>query len=164
MSMKTTMLNQTGQVAVEFALATPVLALFVLTFLAISAMCIRGEVASLASIEAARAAGVYRQEAVANRLRSANHPQVLSNAMSLRFISSQGGERGRNWDDSFAMVVDHNNRPYFGITNVKGGIRRASPATSALIPDLSDGILNGGDSPSPYCRCMEGYCLCGFGH
>lgn len=90
MNMKTAQINRRGQAAIEFALAIPAVALLVLAFVSISMMCIRGEVASAAAFEAARA--------------------------------------------------------------------------SALTRNLPDETMNGGDSPSPYCRCMEGYCLCGFGN
>lgn len=161
--MKTMPNDQRGQAATEFALAIPILALFLLTFMAISAMCIRGEIASLAAAEAARAASVYQEGDVADALRYAN-PRILSNAMSLELVSTRGGGRAQNWEGALAAVVEQNGRPYFGITSVKGGVRRTLPTASALTPDLSDEILSGGDSPSPYCRCMEGYCVCGFGN
>ena len=42
----------------------------------------------------------------------------------------------------------------------RGGSGKIVPSMMALPPDLSNEILRGGDTPSPYCRSSGGYRLC----
>jgi len=157
-----TLHNRNGSSAIEFVLTLPFILLFTLATIGIAALCIRGEVIALAASRVARVAKVYQDELANVELYAMLTPEFVD-GISVEWKAADGSIRTSNWNDGqvtiggSAMGV-----AAFGPLSSGRHIRRTSSTSSALVPSLSNDILQGGDTPSPYCREGEGYRVCGY--
>lgn len=142
-----------GQSAVEFAIVLPFIALLVFGVIETSLTGIRGIVAQHAVFRAARVAAVYQGRYVGDEL-SAELPSVLFRGGAVQSAADAGN---RTSIRAFA-------RPLFDLTLLRPAVvlARRSPVAAALPPGLSDAILRGGDTPSPYCAEDGSYAVCGY--
>lgn len=146
----------------EFALILPFILMLVLVAIGVAALCVRGEVLSFAASRAARVAKVYQEDLVALELYATLTPEFV-NRVSLVWSDSDGAERIPNWDDGTASIYERvNGAASFGALGYGRVIKRMNPVRSSLVPALSNGVLQGGDAPSPYCVSDEGYTVCGY--
>lgn len=154
-------INRNGQIVAEFSLVLPFILLMLLTVAGAALMGARSIVAELAASRGARVAKVFNDELVDYELCA-----MLEAPLFRGGISEQVGidrRRRTSNDENGTLIVDAVSNPLIGIRSLAPGgiIRRSSPISPALVPDLSDSALRG-DTPSPYCRGQGGYEVCGY--
>ena len=152
------MKNARGSTVVEFTLILPIVILAIIASVALSLTGVRGIVAQLAAIRAARVATVFQDEFIDYELYAALSPAIY---------------RGSIFDIEGARLVSNELPGRLAISAVPNSlldfegfgmnlIKRDAPIVPALPTNLSNATLRGGDSPSPYCRKGGGYSVCGL--
>jgi len=150
--------NANGQSVVEFVMILPILLIIMISVFGITKLCIRGELVDLATSRAARAGRFFDDQLVARELYAILTPE-FSNRGWIEWSDGAGNVRLRNWDVgklNVHEIFDSNLLPTASL------IKKGNAVVPALVKDLSDDVLRGGDSPSPYCRDGEGYAICGY--
>ena len=144
-------LNDRGVGAVELVLALPYVIILIFTVVGIAFLCARGEIAQLGAIRAARVAKVFKYEQTDNELLAMLTPQLF-----------RGGSTQLSLIDLNGRLTATTRQRGLHALEYSGDIVRGSAFVPALNSGLSDRTLRGGDSPSPYCRDVGGYRVCGF--
>ncbi len=145
--------GQRGNSIAEFAMVLPFAAMAVFTVVEASLMGFRSVAAQHGAFRAARVAEVYQGEFADAEFYAMLHPAVFRGGIS------RPSEAGRD-----EMAVEALSRPIARLRALSPAemIRRVSPQGRALPAGLSNEILRGGDTPSPYCAAEGGYYACGY--
>lgn len=146
------MQRSAGQSTIEFGIMLPFIAFAVLSIVCIGIACIKGEVLTVAAFESSEDLAVF----------------LSVDSPSEHYASIAPGLT----DD---LRVEH--RYLQGISNTSPGLSSASSSfivpskrfdisrSSKIVPgihsEISDEILRGGDTPSPFCKNGEVW-LCGY--
>jgi hypothetical protein len=136
----------------------PVAVLLIVAALGLSFTGVRGIVAQLAAIRAARVAGVFQDDLINAELYAALPPEAFRGG-----LAEITGERlvANELPGTLELVAVPS-----GVLDFEGLsmslLRRDAPITPALPRGLPDAVLKGGDTPSPYCRDDGGYSVCGY--
>ncbi|MFH1830383.1 MAG: TadE family protein [Pseudomonadota bacterium] len=150
--MKLIFKNIGGSAAVEFTLILPFAALVLISVFAMSFLGIRGIVAQLASMQAARVASTFQEEnLIQGQIYAALPPQLFRDGS----FEIKGNE-----ENAMLELSAFSNSALSGISTSMSALKRTSPVTPALPPNLGNAVLQGGDTPSSYCRDGEGYNVC----
>lgn len=142
-----------GQSAVEFALVLPFFFLLIFALLEAGLVGIRSVMATGVAHEAARTSALFED------------PEEGGGAVAMLSPSLfRAGRISLDADAPGRVSVEADARALFELTPLRPASRitRGVPWTGALRPGLSDALLRGGDTPSPYCREGEGYRACGY--
>jgi hypothetical protein len=150
--------NSKGASAVEFTLVLPIAVLLIAAALGISLTGVRGIVAQLAAVRAARVASVFQDDLIDAELYAALPPV---------------GFRGGFAEISGERLITNELPGTLEVIAVPSGVldfeglrmslhRRDARITPVLPRGLNEGALRGGDTPSPYCRDDGGYSVCGY--
>jgi len=152
--------GKSGQAATEFALMLPIAAAVIIAVFAVALTGVRGIVAQLAAVRAARVAAVFQDDLVANELYASLDPSIFR-SHSFDIKAEAGGMRASN---EIEAVLELNASSTAALANsaASSWFKRLAPLTPALPEDLRDTQLRGGDTPSPYCRAQGGYEACGW--
>ncbi len=143
------MKSRRGVGVVELALVLPIAIALIFTALGVAFLCARGEIVQLGAIRAARVAKVFKEDRVDEELLAMLNPQLFYGG-STEISSAGSGEK---------LTATARSR-MFHMLEYGGNVVRESAIVPALSGGLSDRILTGGDSPSPYCRDEGGYSVC----
>lgn len=137
----------------EFVLVLPLLLALILCAVETAALGVRGIIAEHAAYRAARVAEVHQGEHAADEVVAMLHPV---------FFKGSATDVGGDGDD--AVTVDAASRPFIDLSALAPAdvLRRRAPKSAALPDQLSDVVLQGGDTPSPYCRAEGSYRVCGY--
>ena len=152
-------LDSNGSTAVEMAMVMPFIALLILSTIGISSLCVRGNIVTLFAFRAARAEKVFQGDMAKGDLYAMLTPD-FTGEIEVDWYESDGMKRMKNWNFGRARVEIANATSPGNLSVVK--LSRESPLTPALPKNLSNLVLNGGDTPSPYCRDGLGYSVCGY--
>jgi hypothetical protein len=150
--------NSKGTSAVEFTLVLPIAVLLIVAALGISLTGVRGIVTQLAAVRAARVASVFQDDLIDAELYAALPPVGfrggLAEITGERLISNElPGTLELIALPSGALDLERLRMSL---------LRRDAQVTPALPRGLNEGVLRGGDTPSPYCRDEGGYSVCGY--
>lgn len=144
-----------GHLALEFSLVLPIFLLLVLAALDVALLAIHGEVASLASSRIARIAKVFQEDLSSRELYALLTPEFTGNTwIEWSYPNSNPGSVSLKRFVRSVTAID-------GLGN-RRRLERKSPVVPALVGGLSEGVLRGGDTPSPYCNGPRGYQVCGY--
>jgi len=142
-----------GQSATELALVLPVAVAMMAAVVEMALIGLRSISLQHAAFRAARVAEVYQEGYAPAELYAMLDPALFQASE----ISRPGGKAGD-------VLIGALSRPIADLkTLVPGSVMfRSSPQGRSLPADLSDAVLRGGDTPSPYCVIDEGYGVCGY--
>ncbi len=145
-----TVRGRRGMQLVECALVLPFVLLLIALPGALALLGVRGELVALGAHRAARVDAVGQGAFARSELLAMLPPQLFSNAgvrSATGSIAAEGTLR------PIVRTIVSERAPV---------LTRTSARRSALPDGLSNPILRGGDSPSPYCTAEGGYRLCGY--
>ncbi len=145
------MKDKRGSSAVEFTLILPLSALIIISVIAMSLHGVRGIVAQLAAMRAARVASTFQDdEFIQGEVLAALPPHIFRTG-SFQFKGSE--------NNAMLELTAFSNS---ALSRIRGmsALKRVAPITPALPPNLGNAVLKGGDAPSPYCTDGEGYNVC----
>lgn len=151
-------MNNRGTSAVEFTLVLPIAALLIVAALGISLTGVRGIVAQLAAVRAARVATVFQDDLIDAELYAALPPTVFRGG-----LAEITGERliSNELPGTLELIAAPSGALDFEGLRMSL-LRRDARITPALPRALPNSVLRGGDTPSPYCRDDGGYSVCGY--
>lgn len=154
--------KEKGQSAVEFVLVLPFAMLLIFTAVGLSISCVRGIVAHLATTRAARAMAMYDEGLAAGEMLALVTPPLFQDG-SFEQLARDGSGRMGNEEEGVLEAYAISGR-LMGLRSLTPAdlVLRESPIVPALEAGLSDAVLRGGDTPSPYCRAGGGYGVCGY--
>lgn len=142
-----------GVAIAEFVLVLPFVTLLILLIFEFGLLGIRSIVVQHAAFRAARVAEVYQKDHASQEVASVLPPVLLRDGMADSF------------EDRSSVAVTASSRFLSNLFALRPSflIKRRAPLTFALPQGLSNTILRGGDTPSPYCgEEGEGYRVCGY--
>jgi hypothetical protein len=151
--MKLSVRYNRGSLAVEFALILPLAALIIVSVIAMCLHGVRGIVAQLAATRAAGIASTFQQDGLIQGEIYAALPSNIFRAGSFEIKSAEENK-------PVLELSAFSNSALSGISPGMSMLKRTSPITPALPPNLGNAVLRGGDTPSPYCRKEGGYAVC----
>lgn len=144
-----------GQMAVEQAMLLPAALAVLIAALGIMLILLRGVIAHAGAGRAARAAAAFDDAGAQREFVASLPPQLF-----LGGLAGMQRARGNNDVERTMQAAGAANNAL----TLPGGtvVAREAPAVPVLVPGLSDAVLQGGDTPSIYCRSEGGYRICGF--
>lgn len=148
--------SRKGQMVVEQALILPAALAVLIAALGVMLLLLRGVIAHAGAQRAARAVAAFDDPGAQGELLAALPPQLFIGG-----IASMQRERLNNDEEGSLQANGTANRALV----LPGGaaVAREAPVVPALLPGLSNAVLQGGDAPSVYCRSERGYRICGLG-
>ncbi|MFH0800024.1 MAG: TadE family protein [Pseudomonadota bacterium] len=141
-----------GQSLVEFAIVLPMALLLIFVVFEGALTGVRSAMAQHAAMRAARVSAVYQGDLA----------DVELYAMLDRPLFRGGLTEASDASQPVKIVAVANsliNIPALGPARL---LWRESPRADALTPGLSDAVLQGGDTPAPYCNDSGGYRACDY--
>jgi hypothetical protein len=149
------MKGEKGNVSVEFGFLLPMFVGAVISFACLAIMCIKGFVLSVAAFEASRDYGNFQD----------NPPLALYASLAPGFLRNLRVDRISSNVPSKPGVTDVGVATARSSSGTPAGtfmISRSAPIAPAVSLESVDEMLNGGDTPSPYCLDGRNIRLCGY--